>query len=104
MKEYYNPKGQRVACLDEDTGICHKSTNQFMGMYLGYGISDDIIEKLIVDGCQVVHLTYIGKRGDKKFKSNFSQWIESPQKFTDTSMGFVDPQTFVSEIDMEVLA
>jgi hypothetical protein len=101
MKYYYNPKEQAVGYLED--GIYYKNTSHFMVMYQGYGISDDIIEKLIIDGCKFVHLTYTGKRGDKLLKSNISQWIDNPQTFLDTSMGFKDPQTFVSEIDMELI-
>jgi len=101
MNTYTNPRGQEVGYLKD--GVYHTKNKHFFRKYQGYGMSDSIIEKLIIDGCKTVHLTYIGKRGNKKLKSNFSQWIENVQKHIDTSMGFEDPQTFVSEKDMEEL-
>ena len=97
-KSYYNPKGQEVGYLKD--GIFYKNTRQFMVMFQGYGISDSIIEELVVDECKTVQITYKSK---KILHSFLSQWVNSKNKFVDSSMGFVDPQTFVPEKEMEVL-
>ena len=102
---FLNPREELIGDYDEKakTYLCHKKPEHFMRIFQGYGISDDILKRLSELGCETILITYNGANGVKILKSDIAKWLESKKKFVDKSMGKQDPQTFVSERDMEVL-
>lgn len=72
----------------------------FMAKFQGYGISDVELEKIYSSGAKFVQIIYMGIKRNKIFLSHISQWKDSEKKYVDTSNGFEDPQTFLSEKDM----
>lgn len=82
-----------------------RKTNHFMFKFQGFGISTDIIKRLVANNIEDIIITYYGKN-TIKYKVKLSQYINSKKIHvysTEWNNYEEDEQRFVSVKDMEIL-
>lgn len=73
----------------------------FMIKFSGFGVSKSILLKLKEKGISGVVIEYVGAKGLKKYKASVDRFLASDKLFVDDSMGFEDPQLFLSVKEFE---
>ena len=102
MKIEYKYKGdeEKESMVGMTVGNCyisHRKPEHYFRMYRGFGISNNIIERLNSEGITRVLIIYQGVQGTRFLISPLKQWLESKKSYRNKDD---DLQVFVSEEDM----
>ena len=85
-----------VGVVDGKVYLKKCKKEHFMIKYHGFGISDKVLNKLKEIGVDTVAIVYDGMRGEKRYSSKLSDWLNS----TKTSEYEGDKQSFLSLNEM----
>jgi hypothetical protein len=100
--DMHNIKGQNTGWVNVKTKTYHapKTPEHFMRMFGGFGISEDILNKLVNLGVEDVCIIYHGVRHTYHYTCKLSQYLKSEQTWINKEDKIPDPQRFVSIKDM----
>jgi len=77
MKTNIIHNGKVVGVVTDTVYLKKCKKEHFMVKYNGFGISNKVLDKLKEIGVETVAIVYNGVRGEKRYSSKLSDWLNS---------------------------